>query len=399
MDVFWSNDPQLIEEPDVDLQASEQGYGKGDLNLGFFIAQPTRAARGLFRRLARWPHSSQYIHCWDQAYFDFAVRGSFAILDDVCKRPLSPHAREIIRSALHPPPLNVKHGADLPHITSATPLMATRQHAEAPRLRWRPISYELLPHPFKWHAKLPQQLPRAVIALGGVLAVHLWSTVTPVPPAERIACARMLGFWSLPNGEQAATALADGTSAWGGSSSSRRSHVTILRSAATRARRLSSVPFEQITEITSSLDAAPEAVPASADAYPQTAQTQAIGSQSRPPPVEAGAHRTAPRLRVGPLMRESEKVLPHEQVYYREAIVALIGRLRAARARELAALGYRPHAHSPRFLPFVPMQRYGRDTWPNGTSFAAKDAPRPSARLNYALPGGKCAAGMFTAFE
>ena len=110
MDVFWSNDPQLIEEPDVDLQASEQGYGKGDLNLGFFIAQPTRAARGLLRRLARWPHSSQYIHCWDQAYFDFAVRGSFAILDDVCKRPLSPHAREIIRSALHPPPLNVKLG-------------------------------------------------------------------------------------------------------------------------------------------------------------------------------------------------------------------------------------------------------------------------------------------------
>lgn len=79
MDIFWVNDPHLIEDRSLDIQVSEQGYGKDDLNLGFFLAQPTRAARTLFRRLARWPHHPHYVHCWDQALFDYAVRGDVAL--------------------------------------------------------------------------------------------------------------------------------------------------------------------------------------------------------------------------------------------------------------------------------------------------------------------------------
>ena len=44
MDVFWLDD-RIIMRPDVDLQASEQGLGKDDLNCGFYIAQPTDRAR------------------------------------------------------------------------------------------------------------------------------------------------------------------------------------------------------------------------------------------------------------------------------------------------------------------------------------------------------------------
>lgn len=75
MDIFWINDPHLIEDPSVDLQVSEQGFGKEDLNLGFFLAQPSEASVALFSRLSRWPHASGYVHCWDQAFFDFAVSG------------------------------------------------------------------------------------------------------------------------------------------------------------------------------------------------------------------------------------------------------------------------------------------------------------------------------------
>ena len=64
MDIFWVNDPQLIEDRELDLQASEQGYGKDDINFGFYMAQPTRAARSLFRRLARWPPEPHtMLHC------------------------------------------------------------------------------------------------------------------------------------------------------------------------------------------------------------------------------------------------------------------------------------------------------------------------------------------------
>ena len=45
---------------------------------------------------------------------------------------------------------------------------------------------------------MPTYLPKEVIADGGVIAVHLWSSVSPIPPVDRIACARALGFWTTP---------------------------------------------------------------------------------------------------------------------------------------------------------------------------------------------------------
>jgi hypothetical protein len=200
MDVFWVNDPQLVEDPTLDLQCSEQGFGKDDLNLGFFLAQPTLAARSLFQRLARWPSSAHYIHCWDQALFDFAVRGKLDVLREECKHAVrDAPSRERIRRALRADDFQDEEAHDRQQLNSP---VGSTQEFDAVRsrpLRWARISYELLPHPYKWHSKLPQQLPRAAIALGGVIAVHLWTSVSPVPPADRIACARMLGFWSLPS--------------------------------------------------------------------------------------------------------------------------------------------------------------------------------------------------------
>ena len=320
MDIFWINDPQLLEDATLDLQASEQGFGKDDLNLGFYMAQPTRAARQLFRRLARWPYAPGYVHCWDQALFDYAVRGSFRILEEECKHAVKgATSREQLRLGLRDRHVEGdrvaglrEHGhADHAHRGDGRD---RPKESQQPRpLRWARISYELLPHPFKWHGKLPQQLPRAAIALGGVIAVHLWTTVSPVPPPLRIACARTMGFWALPPSQD----------------------------------------------------------------------------ERRP----GGG-----RLRVGPLLKESEKSLPNEAVYYREAVVELLGRLRERRAEQLATLGH-DVATAPSFPLYVPMQRYGRGTWPNGTSFAIAGAPRLTSQLNFSALGGKCAAGLSTTWE
>lgn len=183
----------------------------------------------------------------------------------------------------------------------------------ARQLRWGRISYELLPHPYKWHGSLPQQLPRFAIALGGVIAVHLWTTISPVPPPARIACARMLGFWSLPRAQEESSTTTTPAGYW----------------------------------------------------------------------------------RVGPLLKQSEKALPHEALYAREALVVLLARLRESRARELRALGHRSSA--PGFAEYVPLQRHGRGTWPDGTRWESSHAPRPT--LNYSAPGGKCGVGMFAYWQ
>jgi hypothetical protein len=334
MDVFWVNDPQLVEDPTLDLQCSEQGFGKDDLNLGFFLAQPTLAARSLFQRLARWPSSAHYIHCWDQALFDFAVRGKLDVLREECKHAVrDAPSRERIRRALRADDFQDEEAHDRQQLNSP---VGSTQEFDAVRsrpLRWARISYELLPHPYKWHSKLPQQLPRAAIALGGVIAVHLWTSVSPVPPADRIACARMLGFWSLPSLEVS----------W-----------------------------------------RPNWRPA---------RLEEIEGEVRTPPPHSAA-----RLRVSPLLHTWEKSLPSETIFYREALVQLIARLRASRAALLRTFGHDPSAFAS-FPTFRPMQRHGRGTWPNGTKFAVTGSQRLAVHLNYSQPGGKCAAGMFTSWE
>ena len=331
MDIFWVNDPQLVEDPTLDLQCSEQGFGKDDLNLGFYLAQPTLAARSLFQRLARWPSSAHYIHCWDQALFDFAVRGRLDVLREECKHAVrDAQSRERIRRALRADDFEDEEAHERQQLNlqlNSLPAGSNTQEFDAVRprpLRWARISYELLPHPYKWHSKLPQQLPRAAIALGGVIAVHLWTSVSPVPPADRIACARMLGFWSLPS--------------W--------------------PARLREIEGEVRTA---------------------------------PPP-------SAARLRVSPLLHTWEKSLPSETIFYREALVQLIARLRASRAAMLQTFGHDPSAFAS-FPSFRSMQRHGRGTWPNGTKFAVTGSPRLAVHLNYSQPGGKCAAGMFTSWE
>lgn len=57
----------------------------------------------------------------------------------------------------------------------------------------------IAPFAHQFHSSLPAGLSREVIAYGGVIGVHLWSTISPVPPPERIACARRMGFWSSSN--------------------------------------------------------------------------------------------------------------------------------------------------------------------------------------------------------
>ena len=372
------------------------------------------------------------MHCWDQAYFDFAVRGSFNVLDEACKHAARDAAtRERIKAALH-----VGGGGG----GAATTI------ANAPALRWRRISYELLPHPFKWHGHVPQQIPRAVVALGGVIAVHLWTTVSPVSPAEPITpCQR----------------------------STRRIQCSVHchRSALHRARArvLQVSPAERI------------------------ACARMMGFWSLP--EDGGAPPTPgapPGLRVGPLLAGWEKALPSEALFYREALVELLERLRESRMRSLRALGFPSTAdHAARLIRLGGPRSLARsarsspcaftaqllvqsvqhsvdhgDRWsgldnmlqvcPAQASAASRRTrrcsptaaargptaaasvggtehtrhalklpdpsvpivsrahrspltrqsalcdcaggrpPRPSARLNYSEPGGKCAAGMFT---
>ena len=72
--------PLLIEDRRADLQASEQGYGDECLNFGFFMAQPRQRVVGLFERLVAWTQRRDVSKCWDQAVFDFAIRGASNIL-------------------------------------------------------------------------------------------------------------------------------------------------------------------------------------------------------------------------------------------------------------------------------------------------------------------------------
>ena len=380
MDVFWSADPQLIEDPSLDLQSSEQGYGSRGayLNFGFYLAQPTRPARRLFHRLARWSlrlesgcQDDTRPFCWDQALYDYAIRGDASALanprEALCGGRLAERAKSALRPGGAAGAAPSEPAGDLRRLhakgrsqvmedespTVVEELGATRglhlqqrllgarrlqlgaragareaaaeegtltgtsstsseragsreQVREQAPLRWGVISYELLPHPYKWHrSKIPQQISRETIALGGVLAVHLWSTVSPMPPAERIACARHMGFWALP------------------------------------------------------------------------------------PHSPMGAP-----LRVAPLLAAPERTLPNERLFYREALVQVLGQLRRARATQLARWGYRADLGQ---LGFVPVQRHGAGRWPDGRMVdGAPELPKGSAgRLNYSAPGGKCAAGMF----
>ena len=179
LDVFWIHDPLLLLNPAVDFQVSEQGY-VNKVNPGFFIAQPTPRAIALMESLNRWLSRPDYTHCWDQALFEFALGR-----DDAGARNL------LAKACGRNPEFNL--GATV----AALAPNATRG------LRWEVIPFEILPHPFKFHPHEPTGLSREVMGLGGVVAVHLFSTLN-LTPEKRIACARALGFWTLPlsKGEQ-----------------------------------------------------------------------------------------------------------------------------------------------------------------------------------------------------
>ena len=123
-DIFWTAPPPLLESPTADLQVSEQGFGKGDLNVGFYMARPTAAAKALFAALARWTTHPSYSYCWDQALFDYAVRRDPTLLLREClgSRPGGFSLAKASRALL---------------VEEARPL------------RWERIPYELLPHPYK----------------------------------------------------------------------------------------------------------------------------------------------------------------------------------------------------------------------------------------------------------
>jgi hypothetical protein len=138
----------------------------------------------MFDALSRWTRHPHYTYCWDQALFDFAVRCDFQALH-AAKCP-----NEKNGSALYA----TLHG----DILGQTSPSDGGVSAVGRLLRWRPISYQLLPHPHKWYGSLPAQLPRDAVGFGGVVAVHLWSTISAIPPGSRIACARAMGFWTTP---------------------------------------------------------------------------------------------------------------------------------------------------------------------------------------------------------
>ena len=94
MDVFWMHDPQLVEDASLDLQPSEQHVssdGGLDLNVGFFLAQPTAAATRLFAHLSLWSQRdarpADLRVCWDQVG---TTGGAIASLH---RQPLSPASR------------------------------------------------------------------------------------------------------------------------------------------------------------------------------------------------------------------------------------------------------------------------------------------------------------------
>ena len=209
-------------------------------------------------------------------------------------------------------------------------------------------------HRYKWHGRLPQQLPREVVALGGVIAVHLWTTVSPISPARRIECARMMGFWSMPSGAAANRPRARVTasaSAQGGSGGGRR------RSAG-----------------------------------------RAVEGGAARHSVERAAEEG---LRASPLLLEKERALPSSTLFYREALVEALARLRSAHEEALTRLGFdaerAERAGFPRFPRFAPVQRHGIGRWPDGRAFAPGE-PRSGMAdsMNYSSPGGKCAVGMST---
>lgn len=153
--VFWLDDPQLLEDPNLDVQTSEQGFGPDDMtasNIGFFLAQPTPMAVHLFETLFQWtthrdPRLPRGFFCWDQALFDWALT----------KRSEQTLLRGCTRGATR---ANESYASVVAAFFNET------------AVRYQPISYELLPHPFKWNSAAPSALPREVIAHGGVIAVQ-----------------------------------------------------------------------------------------------------------------------------------------------------------------------------------------------------------------------------------
>lgn len=161
LDIFWLADPLLVEDRSVDIQVAQQGYTGDVINSGFWIAQPTIAARALFKRMERWFLSPHYFPCNDQHYYNMAVRWAAPTL-----RAMAVNCR----------PRNI----------------SAALHMLGGHLRWKHIPLQLMPHPFKFFKSGPQQPPWDVISFGGAIAVHLWRTIAGNPPAQRIQCARRM---------------------------------------------------------------------------------------------------------------------------------------------------------------------------------------------------------------
>ena len=178
MDIFWLADPLLIEDPTVDVQVEQQGYSDGGINMGFWIAQPTRGARQLFKRIHIFATSPAYFPCLDQFFYDYAVRGAEIL--HLCHRHTNAAQRK---------------GANM----TLAKLMLRGEGGAGPN--WKHIPIELLPHPFKWSGSRPNQPPYETVALGSAVAVHLWRTVSGLSPAMRIWCAKAYGWWTLPQSE------------------------------------------------------------------------------------------------------------------------------------------------------------------------------------------------------
>jgi hypothetical protein len=181
LDVFWLADPLLIEDRSVDIQVVQQGYNDDVINSGFWIAQPSVGARGLFGRIEDWVRSPYYFPCNDQHLYNMALRGTAPNKRTVVNN-CSPRNHSVLQAALLT--LTGRGGAQ-----SVAPL------------RWKHIPLQLIPHPFKFYKSGPQQPPWDVISFGGAIAVHLWRTIAGNPPALRIKCAKAYGFWALPQND------------------------------------------------------------------------------------------------------------------------------------------------------------------------------------------------------
>ena len=205
----------------------------------------------------------------------------------------------------------------------------------------------------------------------GVLAVHLWSTVSPLSPAERVLCAKQLGFWTLAPSQPPVALPA------------------------------ASLPASSLPA--ASLPAAP--LPAAS-----LRVAPILSKDEGRLPSERVLYRQALHHLLDRLRRERARRLDSYGLVRRAPLTVFYpnkggrsGAQEGAGGRGVGAAGGEAgHGglsdEAEARAAFTPVQARGVGYWPNGMELGTHipRLPRGSAgALNYSAAGGKCAAGMF----